>query len=201
MKNYNRLSERAYNKKSKFYEGSREGQYTKGFENLLCAHIILKENASVLDVACGTGRLLNTLAAEKSISCYGVDISKGMIDVARSKYHDIAFQVAGCENLPYASNRFDVLTVSAAYHHFPDVHAFGQEAQRVLKPKGVLYIAELYQSAPDRWLYNRIVPFTSEGDYKFYSPEKIIKDMERHGFCKVLKIVEGPIQLIGLEKQ
>lgn len=53
---------------------------------------------------------------------------------------------------------FDLITVCAAYHHFPDVKAFAAESHRLLKTEGCLYIADVYYPALVRFLCNPFVP-------------------------------------------
>lgn len=43
--------------------------------------------------------------------------------------------------LPIDDESFNVITVCAAFHHFPDVDGFAQEAFHVLKKRGMMYVA------------------------------------------------------------
>ena len=65
-----------------------------------------------------------------------------MITVAKSKYPKMDFQLSRCEDMPFESQSFDILIACMAYHHFSDKEGFAKEAARVLKPNGVLYIAD-----------------------------------------------------------
>jgi len=62
----------------------------------LVATVDLKEDAAVLDVACGTGELLNNLNAKCPIQGFGVDIADAMIKVASSRYSQFEFVESNC---------------------------------------------------------------------------------------------------------
>jgi SAM-dependent methyltransferase len=53
----------------------------------------------VADVGCGPGRVSAHLAA-RGVDVFGVDLSPGMIDVARRSHPHLRFQVGAMENLP-----------------------------------------------------------------------------------------------------
>ena len=133
MSNFNAKSKATYDKIAHDYDDSFDGKFTRKFKRLLADNITLEDNISVLDVACGNGSLLALLSEQKTIHGFGVDISDQMIKNAVVGNPDMEFHVAGCEAMPFENDTMDLLTVSAAYHHFPDVKAFANEAKRVLK--------------------------------------------------------------------
>ncbi|MEV6288636.1 class I SAM-dependent methyltransferase [Kribbella sp. NPDC051770] len=55
----------------------------------------------VADIGSGTGRLAPYLA-ERGLTPYGVDLSPGMIEVARRDYPAFSFEVADLRDLPFA---------------------------------------------------------------------------------------------------
>lgn len=55
---------------------------------------------------------------------------------------NVTFVPADAENLPFAANRFDLITCRIAPHHFPDIFRFVQEAARALKPGGRLVVQD-----------------------------------------------------------
>jgi ubiquinone/menaquinone biosynthesis C-methylase UbiE len=61
---------------------------------------------SILDVGCGTGEHLKYLS--RHFQCSGIDISKEMIEAARTKIPDAKFEVADMKNLRLEA-RFDVV--------------------------------------------------------------------------------------------
>jgi SAM-dependent methyltransferase len=89
----------------------------------------------VLDVGCGTGRFLEGLPA--SYERVGVDVSAGMLEIAREKGLEVV-QSSGAE-LPFEDDSFDLVTTFAVLHHLIDpeiVRSTLGEIARVLRPGG-----------------------------------------------------------------
>lgn len=200
MKSFDTKSRESYNEKADHYDESFEGKFTHEFKQILLQEITVERGSHVLDVACGNGTLLKMMADRFGILGSGVDISENMIQQARRKNPDMKFEVAGCEPLPFDDHCFDLATVCAAYHHFPDVKAFAAEMDRVIKPKGCLYIADVYYPAVIRILCNPFVPLSKAGDVRFYSPKEIIRTFERVGFRQIRLLISGHIQIVGFQK-
>ncbi|HWQ79462.1 MAG TPA: class I SAM-dependent methyltransferase, partial [Anaerovoracaceae bacterium] len=200
MNNFNEKSRRSYNAKADHYDDTMEGRYTLEFKRRLMEEINIGQGAHVLDVACGNGTLLKMMEGRFGIVGYGIDISEKMIENARVKNSGMVFKAAGCENVPFDDQSFNLLTVCAAYHHFPDVAAFAAEAYRLLKSEGYLYIADVYYSAFPRFLCNLFLPLSKDGDVKFYSPEEIIELFEHLGFKKGKVMISGHIQIVTMQK-
>lgn len=200
MKDYNEYSRIAYNNKADNYNDTPEGKYTEKFKDLLCKIIDLEKGMNVLDVACGNGTLLNMLSAKNEIQGYGIDISDKMVSNAKKNCRDMVFKVSGCEEIPFENNFFELMTVCAAYHHFPDTDSFAREAARVLKKDGYLYIAEVYLPTIIRVLCNPFIKLSKEGDFKIYSSKKIASSFEKYGFQCSNVLRSGNIQIVCLKK-
>ncbi|NGO50958.1 class I SAM-dependent methyltransferase [Allomesorhizobium camelthorni] len=112
----------------------------------------------VLDVGCGTGT--QAVAAWRRTqpggSVVGVDISEKMLAVARRKARradlDIAFHHADAAHLPFADERFDVVTITTVMHMVPRGKRLPciREASRVLKPGGRLVLIDYAGDPRDR---------------------------------------------------
>jgi SAM-dependent methyltransferase len=75
----------------------------------------------------------------------GTDISADLIDVARSRHHDVlncSFLVAAGEVLPLARLAFDAVVIERVLQHCSDPAAILREWARVLKPGGRLFLCE-----------------------------------------------------------
>ncbi|MCL1996593.1 MAG: class I SAM-dependent methyltransferase [Defluviitaleaceae bacterium] len=190
----------AYDKKADNYDKTLDGKFTEKFKSLLLSTMELKNGDSVLDVACGNGTLLSKMARLKEIQGFGADISPKMIENATILNPDFQFVVAGYENMPFDDNSVDIITVCAAYHHFSNVEIFATEVKRLLKPTGNLYIAEIYLPTILRNIANVFLPFSKDGDVKFYSTREIENTFSKMGFHLVNKVVRGHIQIVRLQK-
>lgn len=93
------------------------------------------------------------------------------------------------------------MTVCAAFHHFPNPQKFAEEAARVIKNGGDIYIAEVYLPAILRIICNPFVRFSKAGDVKFYSPNEIISIFENNGFVKNDIEFSGKVQLIKMKRK
>lgn len=104
----------------------------------------------MLDVATGTGDFA-LLAARRlrPESLLGVDLSEGMLDVARRKAKAaglegaVDFRKDDCMSLSLPSDSFDAVTVAYGIRNFEDLDRGLQEMRRVLRPGGRLVIIEL----------------------------------------------------------
>jgi ubiquinone/menaquinone biosynthesis C-methylase UbiE len=91
--------------------------------------------ARLLDVATGPG----TVAAQANklgARAIGVDLSPGMIALARQAHPGTEFNEAGAEHLPYTDGSFDALVCNFGLGHFPRPEAAVSECVRTLKPGG-----------------------------------------------------------------
>jgi demethylmenaquinone methyltransferase/2-methoxy-6-polyprenyl-1,4-benzoquinol methylase len=103
----------------------------------------------MLDVATGTGdfafEAINILRPEKII---GVDISEGMLDVARKKIHDrnlqhiFSVQTGDSEGLRFENDHFDAITVAFGVRNYQNLEKGLGDMYRVLKPGGKIVILE-----------------------------------------------------------
>lgn len=106
----------------------------------------LKNGIKFLDIACGTGLTLKRLAKKypKSIF-YGVDVSPGMLKVAKGRNksrNNINLLLEDAESLPFKDGFFDFIVLSETLHHLEDPNRFFEEMLRVLKKGGYFLLME-----------------------------------------------------------
>ena len=103
---------------------------------------------TILDIATGTGDLAIALAKTGAKKIAGIDISNGMLSVGRKKIKQenldtvIEMQQADSENLPFADNHFDAITVGFGIRNFEHLEKGLAEILRVLRPGGIFVILE-----------------------------------------------------------
>ncbi|MFC0408707.1 ArsR/SmtB family transcription factor [Roseomonas elaeocarpi] len=107
----------------------------------------------LLDIGTGTGRLLE-LVADRADSALGVDASRAMLALARARLaerglaHRCAVRQADMYRLPLPDAAFDTVALQMVLHYAEDPAAVLAEAARVLRPGGLLLLADL--AAHDR---------------------------------------------------
>lgn len=194
---FNRKPPEKFKKESRSFFGRIAGTYDRiaAFERPAHLQVIERLNRfsynSVLDVGCGTGALLSDLAKiNTQANLAGIDITPEMIGVAGGKLGQRAELVVGdVENLPWQENTFDAVVSTYAFHHFPRPKVALTEINRVLKPEGILIIADLWLPSPVRQLTNLLIRFIKTGDVHVYSKAEITSLLSESGF-----------KSIGLEK-
>jgi len=97
--------------------------------------------ARVLDAGCGAGRMSRYLA-DRGCRVEGVDLSPGMVAMARRDHPDLTFVVGSLSALPYPDGRFDGVMLWYSIIHTPpaDQARIVEEAARVVRPGGHLLV-------------------------------------------------------------
>jgi SAM-dependent methyltransferase len=104
-------------------------------------------NATILDVGSGVGSFV-VACRRRGLRAFGVEpdrIGHGSnltaIQIANRRLEEQVFACAVGENLPFADRSFDLVTMNQVLEHVSDQMAVLQEAVRVVKEHGVVYIA------------------------------------------------------------
>ncbi len=101
----------------------------------------------VLDIGCGTGRLLETVARRwGEARLTGVDASEAMVAEARRKHEGdgrFAFKRGDASALPLEAGAFDAAFSTMSFHHWGDQAAGIREVARVLRPGGLFVLADI----------------------------------------------------------
>ena len=116
----------------------------------LLDYVELPEHPNVLDIGCGTGRLLNRLAAEYvDLQGTGLDFSPEMLHQARqSNRHrpHLIFVQGEVFPLRFADEQFDAAFNTLSFLHYSEPERVFAEIYRVLRPGGRFYLVD--PSAP-----------------------------------------------------
>ena len=104
----------------------------------------IPSTAAILDIGCGTGNLTLRLPEVGSPErVVGVDISEGVLDIAREHARERQLRnfefLRGCAcSLPFEDEDFDVVVSNNVFQLIPDQRKAFAEAVRVLRPSGRL---------------------------------------------------------------
>ncbi|MCP5057989.1 MAG: ubiquinone/menaquinone biosynthesis methyltransferase [bacterium] len=175
----------------------------------------------VVDLACGTGDLLEQAAA-RGARVTGVDFSRGMLVGAKRRLPRASLVQADGERLPLANASIDVLTCGFALRNFADLKAAFSEMGRVLADRGRLALLEVDRpsipgiAALHSVYFNRIVPrigamlsdraayeYLPESTVYLPNPPELQRMIEDSGFDQVHKVsfLFGAAQLICAQRR
>ena len=108
--------------------------------------ILAAGGREVLDIGTGTGRILEILAGDIQRGV-GIDLSHDMLRLARARFQ--ADHLRHCQArhgdmyaLPLESNSFDTAVIYQVLHYAEDPRAVLREAVRILRPGGLLLVAD-----------------------------------------------------------
>ncbi len=106
------------------------------------------KGTTVLDVGCGIGGSSRILAKDYGFSVTGITISPEQVKRAQElTTEDVTaeFKVDDALNLSFPDASFDIVWSIEAGPHMPDKALYAREMMRVLKPEGVLVVADWNQ--------------------------------------------------------
>ncbi len=128
-------------------EGERQPRVRHAARSGLGARAQVTGGTRLLDVGCGSGLTL-VLAAQRGAVPSGLDISPGLIGIARERLPEADLREGDMEELPFAEAAFDAVIGVNAFQFAGDPGRALREAARVLRPGGRL-VASLF-AAPER---------------------------------------------------
>jgi ubiquinone/menaquinone biosynthesis C-methylase UbiE len=116
----------------------------RGVVDLVASHLDGRAPAQVLDIGCGTGRLLRRAALRwPKAGFVGVDPAEGMVENARRLTPFATCLVGKGEQLPFPDSSADVAFSTVSFHHWGDQAAGVREVARVLRPGGLFCLADI----------------------------------------------------------
>lgn len=136
--------------------------------------------ASVLEIGCGTGALLESLRPRRGV---GVDISPKMVDIAASKFPQLSFRVADAETLDLGET-FEYVIVPDVVEHLSDVRAMFRSARRHCGPGSRVIVSSANPLwAPVLGLAERLGLKMPEGEHRWFLPRELKALGERAGLA------------------
>lgn len=120
---------------------------------IVASEASLTKDSCVLDIGCGMGASLLYIWKHYGCHVFGVDCSEKAIEAAKASFTEAADPVidepclvtADASSLPFPNHSFDLVMMECTLTLFSDPIRALEEATRVLKPGGTLFISALTQ--------------------------------------------------------
>jgi demethylmenaquinone methyltransferase/2-methoxy-6-polyprenyl-1,4-benzoquinol methylase len=123
--------------------------------------VLDRQDATVVDLCCGTGDLMLALRAKAKARVLGSDFCHPMLTAAKQKAGVRSpFFEADALKLPIRDRAVDAITVAFGFRNFANYEAGLRELRRVLKPGGIAAILEFSQ--PPNPAFNALYGFYSK---------------------------------------
>jgi len=171
------------------------------------SHISINRDDTILDIGCGGGKTVNTLAkiaTEGEI--YGIDYSEICVAVSTNKNKRLidAGRVkilhASVVSLPFSDNMFNLVVAVESYYFWPDLINNLREIRRILKPDGsLILINEMYRN--ERF-EKRNSNWARIGDFTYHLPEEFRVFLHYAGYSSIqIEVLENKnwISAVGMK--
>jgi ubiquinone/menaquinone biosynthesis C-methylase UbiE len=161
-------------------------------------HVSVNKDDTILDVGCGGGKTINTLAKKAGGGkAYGIDYSEDCVAEAKKinrrliKEGRVEILHGSVASLSFPDDSFDLITAVETYYFWPDLIKNLREIRHVLKPGGfVILINEAYRH--DKF-EERNAKWARMGDFTYHQPEEFREFLRDANY--------SPIQIDVLESK
>jgi len=130
-------------------------QLSRRIANLILKSYSFDQTTCVLDFACGSGAISQSLASEcKSI--LGIDINQQAVDaynqrvanqgISSDEMKALRLDLTNPAESAFITEKFDVVVCAQAYHHIADIMRVTETLASMLKQDGKLIVVDLLKS-------------------------------------------------------
>lgn len=137
------------------------------------------KSKKVLDLGCGTGRLIGELKlfGAEPTAC---DVSEEMLKKVSKRYPEIPTVCAEASDLPFEDGHFDFVIATFLVVHIKNLEKAFDEIYRVLKDGGVFVLTNINQRKAPKLKLKDGVEIVIESHY--HRPQDVIKALESSRF-------------------
>lgn len=117
------------------------GRWSRRLAPLFADFVGIPENSRVLDVGCGTGAMIEAVAARtRCAEVVGVDPVRAFLDDSRSRFSAprFTFERGSATELPFPDAAFDLAVSLLVFQLLPQVTEAAAEMRRVTRPGGTV---------------------------------------------------------------
>jgi ubiquinone/menaquinone biosynthesis C-methylase UbiE len=146
--------------------------------------VLPEPDAAVLEIGCGTGRIMQHLAGRYR-EVHGIDISSDMVEQGTRRLAHLAnlhlHHGNGYDLEPFADESFDLVYSALVFQHMPKTIAYNYllETRRVLRPGGLLrlQVPNLLDDAQFLQFNHFVQPWYVEHPYPmyFWTPAEVVQ--------------------------
>jgi len=135
-------TKREYNKFAEEYHtrlvNNNTNQYHKYVEKPYFIDLLKNsiKGKKVLDLGCGSGIFTQRLLKFKPKKLVGLDLSDGLIKIAKKEYPSIKFFSGDAKKTKFKHKNFNVVMSSLMVHYFDNLDPLFREVSRILKKDG-----------------------------------------------------------------
>lgn len=178
----------------------------------------LRKSERILDLGCGDGLDIRVLRKAGYKHMTGVDISPALIRQAQKMNPGVRFVRASAEQLPFASEAFDVVLADSMLYHLVGNSRAMREVRRVLVTHGRLCFIDMHGSWI-RDLFNSLtlspvafmIPYVQRRQHAYQtersaierwhrSEKNFLRMLTRAGFENVYTRIDG-LSIIGVYRR
>lgn len=152
-----------------------------------------EKNLTILDYGCGKGIFISELLKlNPNLELFGMDISDYAIKIAKKKFRNVKFFVQNEEKkFPLKDESIDLILAMDVIEHVFDVKKLIGEFNRVLKPRGQLFVTTPYYGL----IKNLVIAFCgfdqvfdpTAAHIRFFSKKSLTLILKLQGF-KIIKV-------------
>ncbi len=173
-----------FNKMARLYEARymNVDSYAESL-NLFCNRLT-RENASILELACGPGNLTKYLLSRNpKLKILATDLAPNMIELARINCPAASFQIMDCRKLSVLTGTYDAIIVGFCLPYLAkeDFLELIRSVKNLLSPGGIFYLS------------------TMEGDYNNSKIQKSSSGDEVFVYYYDRQFIEGALQSEGFK--
>lgn len=107
---------------------------------------IEKQNAELLEIACGPGNITKYLLNKRpDLKIFGIDLAPGMIELAQINNPNARFQLMDCRKIGTINKKFDAIMCGFCLPYLTKDETIKllNDASTLLNSKGVIYISTM----------------------------------------------------------
>ncbi len=179
-----RRAEEKYDRLAGEYDQRWSTYITRSIEETT-RRLSLEPGMRILDVACGTGKLLETLhRTTRSLSTTGIDLSFRMIRRAAHRLRHLPDRLvrAVAGDLPFRAGSFDLVVSTSSFHYFPKPDQVLGEIRELLSSDGELVITDWCSDYIVCRICDSLLRLFGSGHRRALRLDELRALLERNGF-------------------